>query len=183
MVPLAAKRRRNSAQGERRGTLGHETQVDASPGGAKEHGLNSQPLERLFLRPFRACPQRTADPGFRLAAPPRAEFLRRFAAIEPGVPDHRVPRYIRRLQKKAIWTSQRHAVPAVPCLFWFRRAQHAVPLQLAAGVRGAGMLSRRVRDPRSTVRPDQSTTPDSLEWGLAGRGVHRGPSGARLCGG
>jgi hypothetical protein len=48
---LAAKRRRNSAQGERSGTLGHELPMDASPGGAKEHDWNSQLLERFFLRP------------------------------------------------------------------------------------------------------------------------------------
>jgi len=52
-----------------------------SPGGAKEHGWNSQPLERLLLRPFRACPYWGGFPGFRLAAPPWAEFLRRFAAL------------------------------------------------------------------------------------------------------
>jgi hypothetical protein len=48
-VLLAAKRRGNSAQGERSGTLGHEHN-DVSPEGAKEQGWNSQLLETFFLR-------------------------------------------------------------------------------------------------------------------------------------
>ena len=48
---------------------------------AKEHGWNSQLLERCFLRPFRACPYGADFPGFGLRLHPGAEFLRRFAAL------------------------------------------------------------------------------------------------------
>jgi hypothetical protein len=45
--------------------------IDASPGGAKEHGWNSQFLERSFLRPFRACfPIRTLTQGSALRLHP-----------------------------------------------------------------------------------------------------------------
>jgi hypothetical protein len=40
MVLLAAKRRRNSAQGEAKRNPGLANPVNASPGGAQEHGAN-----------------------------------------------------------------------------------------------------------------------------------------------
>lgn len=85
MVLLAAKGRRNSAEGER-SVLGRELS-ESSPEGAKEPGRIRSLPKGFFCALSWLVHTGPAFPGFRRAAPPLldwtagADFLRRFAAL------------------------------------------------------------------------------------------------------
>jgi hypothetical protein len=97
---IAAERRRNLAQGERSGTLGHELN-GRQPWRGEGTWLEFAAPRKVVPAPFQRLSLLDADPGFRLSALPWAEFLRRSAALNSCVPDHRVLRYIRPPPTKA----------------------------------------------------------------------------------